>query len=386
MKTMLRIQIILVILMFGLFSIIFTKTADATAPPAYQKAGNYYLTEQAGKCQNGYLLDKYEAFVEFCGGESVCTTVTNPTSGKNEVGCFTPPVEPISEPSPTQVPVRRPPGLAAPQPTCTKDFKYNECIACNKSRPVYTDSCTGAFSTRDEQNDSGCSSFNCDKSGSTGSPVSTNPNPPADNNPATNDTPPTVPITVKYRVATSQLNLEKAPWQTYTSGGVTVPVPSEIYSIDTTVSNPKAIFVQFLDSNGRFIKFSNGSEVAIEYINLERTNQTATIETSSSISGTNKTWGSNLVKVNISGFEETGKTLVEVFVRNSIGQCDINSCGFLGWTKIKTYGTNGTVSFNWTPNPGDLAEGVHMFGLFSLNPDGTGKELLSVSATNYISK
>lgn len=397
MKTGLIIQIILIVSLFG---IIFTGNVEAAS---YQKDTTRYtyLTKDSGSCRGGTLIDNYGGFIDSCDNGAVCTTVLNENSGKNEVGCFIPipaPPDPTSNPSPqpptsqapiqtpTQAPVRRPPGLAAPLPVCTKDFRYNECIACNRSRPVYTDSCTGEYSTGSEQNDTGCSSFNCDKSGSTGSPVSTNPNPSADSNPSTNDSAPAAPITVKYRVATSQLNLNKAQWQTYTSGGVTVSAPSQIYSIDSTAGNPKAIFVQFLDSDGRFIKFSNGSEVYVEYINLERTNQTATIETSPSISGTNKTWGSNLVKVNISGFAETGKTLVEVFFRNPIGSCNINTCGFLGWTKIRSYGTNGFDQFEWTPKPGDVAAGVHMFGIFSLHPNGEVDKILSVSPTNYISE
>lgn len=74
----------------------------------------------------------------------------------NQDGCTEPggggELPPIGQPAAPAAP-------AAPAPNCTPVFQYNECIACNTSRPVYTDSCTGAFSTGSNQSDSQCASW-----------------------------------------------------------------------------------------------------------------------------------------------------------------------------------------------------------------------------------
>ncbi|MBI4033310.1 MAG: hypothetical protein HY377_02250 [Candidatus Blackburnbacteria bacterium] len=51
------------------------------------------------------------------------------------------------------------PGQPAPAPSCTPVFQYNECIACNQSHAVYTDSCSGAFSAGPAQPDAACGSW-----------------------------------------------------------------------------------------------------------------------------------------------------------------------------------------------------------------------------------
>lgn len=48
---------------------------------------------------------------------------------------------------------------AAPAQQCSPVFKYNQCISCNTSQAVYTDSCDGHFTTGPNQNDSACSSW-----------------------------------------------------------------------------------------------------------------------------------------------------------------------------------------------------------------------------------
>lgn len=359
MTTTLKIQITLVILIFSLFGIIFTKTIDAAAPVSYEKAGRFYLSERAGKCNNGYLEDKYDAVVEYCGGGTICTTVPN-SNGKNEVGCFIQKAVEVEQPPPVVV---RTPVVAAPSSCPLTKEEYPQCGGTEglEDKPKnhtfnivrYVD-CKGSVVKYDPPEDLG-DHGQC----------------------------------IKYKVATSELALQKAPSYSYTTGGVIVSAPSDIYSIDSTPGR-KAIFVQFLDANEKIIKFNNGSDFAVEYIDLVSPQPpeaiAAKIETSLSVSGTNRTWEPTSVKVTLSGFKETGATLAAVFIRQQTGVCTVENCSFLGWTKIKTYGTNGTDEFLWTPKPGDLSEGVHMFGLFSLNSDGTANKLLSVSPTNYLPK
>lgn len=368
MRTTLKIQIILVISMFSLFGVIFTKTADATAPASYQKAGNYYLTEAAGKCQNGYLLDKYDAFVERCSGGAICTAIRDEDSGEMEVGCFVEKPAPIQPSVPQQsadpVVVRIPAGGSS-SCSLTKE-EYNQCGGTEglEDKPKnhtfrivrYVD-CNGVVKKYEEPQD-------LEDHGQC----------------------------VRYRMATSELALKTSPSYPYPqngSGGVTVSVPSDIFSIDPTPGK-KAIFVQFLDANNQPIMFGNNSDFAVEYIDLESTKPSeaiaATIETSPSVNGTNRTWQPTSIKVTLSGLNETNSSVAAVFIRSQTGECSVSACGFIGWTKIKTYGTNGSDQFSWTPNPGDLTEGVHMFGLFSLNADGTANKLLSVSPTNYLPK
>lgn len=367
MKTTLKIQIILVISMLSLFGVILIKTVDAAAPTSYQKAGRFYLTEAAGKCQNGYLLDKYDAFVEHCSGDATCTTVPNEDSGKMEVGCFIekpPPPAPENPSRSIPVVIKTPAGGSSDCPL-TKE-EYNQCggtegledkLKTNTYHVIRYVDCNGVVKKYEEPQD-------LEDHGEC----------------------------VRYRVATSELALQTSPSYPYPkngSDGVTVSAPSDIFSIDPTPGR-KAIFVQFLDGNNQPIRFDNNSDFAVEYIDLVSTKPSeaiaAIIETSPSVNGTNRTWQPTSIKVTLSGFNETNSSVAAVFIRSQTGECSVSTCGFIGWTKIKTYGTNGSDQFSWTPNPGDLTEGVHMFGLFSLNADGTANKLLSVSPTNYLSK
>ncbi|MBI4038588.1 hypothetical protein HY384_01370, partial [Candidatus Daviesbacteria bacterium] len=67
---------------------------------------------------------------------------------------------PPAPPPPVGPPPGGPPPGQPPPPSggqCTPVFQYNECIDCNTSRPVYTNSCSGAFSTGPNQSDGACS-------------------------------------------------------------------------------------------------------------------------------------------------------------------------------------------------------------------------------------
>lgn len=189
---------------------------------------------------------------------------------------------------------------------------------------------------------------------------------------------------VKYKVAANKDDLKKAEWQPYIAGGVTVSVPSPIFKISSG-KGPKTIYAQFVDSNDQMIKFKNGNDFVMLGIDLTEEG-VATIETTPNVSGTNRVWQPTSIKVTLSGFEKSDKSVAAVFVKQEAGECTVKTCSFLGWTQIKTYGTNGTDQFNWIPNGGDLSEGIHAFGVFSLNPDGTAQNLLGVSLTNYLSK
>lgn len=59
-----------------------------------------------------------------------------------------PTIPPVAPPAPAPVPA-----------SCTANFQYNQCVACNESEPVYTDSCSGAFSTGPRQADAACASW-----------------------------------------------------------------------------------------------------------------------------------------------------------------------------------------------------------------------------------
>lgn len=67
-------------------------------------------------------------------------------------------VEPQPEPQPEPTPEEQ------SIPSCPDYFQYNECTACNTSRSVFINSCTGEFSTGDDQEDSDCSSY-CEEGG-----------------------------------------------------------------------------------------------------------------------------------------------------------------------------------------------------------------------------
>lgn len=78
--------------------------------------------------------------------------VNNP--GGNQLGCskeVTISCQGIPTPVPTPTPT--------PSSSCgTPQFKYNQCVACNKSEPVYQDAC-GNWSTGPKQTDSECGSW-----------------------------------------------------------------------------------------------------------------------------------------------------------------------------------------------------------------------------------
>ena len=54
----------------------------------------------------------------------------------------------------------------------TPEFKYNQCIRCNISQPVYQDLC-GVYSVGPDQNDAGCANFNCPSPTPTPTPTPT---------------------------------------------------------------------------------------------------------------------------------------------------------------------------------------------------------------------
>lgn len=420
MKIILKIQIFLALIVFG---ITLTKTVEA----AYiRDTSKYtYFTQGNGRCQGNTLLDKYDGFADSCDG-AVCTTVFNGNSGKDEVGCFiyepdspdptpAPTPEPIPEPTPRATPrptvrptveptprvtprptLRPTPPQETPVPCPVKKEDYNQCGGTTglEDKPSnhtyyivkYTD-CNGVIKRFDPPvdlgNDGQCKGAD---SGEQSTPAPTPNIPQPTDTPQDNSQPSNPVTTVNYRVASNPVDLQSAPWQPYTPGGVIVSAPSSIFSIDSFLGR-KSIYVQFLDSNNQLVKFSNGEEVVIEYISLENSassEATVAIETSSNIYGVNKIWTPNIVKVDINRFSETGKTLVEVYFRNPIGVCDVNTCGFDGWTKIKSFGTNGFDQFSWTPKPGDVEPGIHMFGVFAVNAQGVADKILSVSPTNYI--
>lgn len=72
----------------------------------------------------------------------------------SDLGCANPgtPEEPI-------FPELPPPQPPSGGPSCTPVFQYNQCVACNESEPVYTNSCTGAFTSGPRQSDSACASL-----------------------------------------------------------------------------------------------------------------------------------------------------------------------------------------------------------------------------------
>ena len=78
----------------------------------------------------------------------------------NGYGCPEPGPVGDEVPTPPEAPAPQAPSAStAPVPQCNPVFKYNECIACNTSRPVYTNSCSGAFSTGPNQDDAQCASW-----------------------------------------------------------------------------------------------------------------------------------------------------------------------------------------------------------------------------------
>jgi len=70
------------------------------------------------------------------------------------------PMEETPAPAVPAAPVYNPPApVAAPVPQCNPVFQYNECVSCNTSHPVYTNSCSGAYTTGSNQTDAACSSW-----------------------------------------------------------------------------------------------------------------------------------------------------------------------------------------------------------------------------------
>lgn len=357
------------------FGFVLIKTIDA-ASPSYQKDENKYVyySDQGAECKDGKVVkigtDKVRPGGDCAGSDDegnpiVCTTVPDELSDKNVVGCFI--KKETSErgaPPPSRKNIPAPVTKVEDNCPLTKE-EYNQCggtegledlAKTNTYHIVRSVDCKGEVKKYEKPQDLG-------DLGQCG--------------------------TIQYRVASSYPALQQAQWQPYQTGGVTISVPSDLYSIDPTLSK-QSIFVQFLDNNSQIIKFENGDDFTFITVDFEKDKPTenlaVTLETSPTVGGINRIWEPASVKVTISGLTETGNSLAAVFVRQQAGECSVESCGFLGWTRIKGYATNGTDQFSWTPNPGDLTEGTHMFGVFSLNPDGTGKKLLGVSATNFTSR
>lgn len=355
-----------------------------------QDRGKYlYFTDSRIRCGeandglDSHVIDELGNELDFCQRGDSCQTVGRP-DGKSETGCY---VFVLDEPAPVESVPPKPQVTLPKPPTASCDSDWNVVCCDGKSDSLFCP--PGSFSSLDQWKSEACSDHggygSCPDASDTlpSSSPSVVVNPPSEN--PTSETSDSI-VTVKYKVANNQISLQSAQWQTYTQGGVTVSVPSQIYSVDPSVAK-QAIFVQFLDNHDQIIKFSNGSDFDVQYIELKRgasTQAIAGIEAMPTVIGSNKIWETNLVKVNISGFAETNKTLVEVYFRNQAGICSISTCGFNGWTKIKSYGTNGFDQFNWTPKPGDVEAGVHMFGVFAVNRDGVADKILSIFPTNYV--
>lgn len=434
-----KVQVALVIIIFSSLLVIFTKTAEAEPSASYQKSGKVYLREGVGKCEDWELKDNYGAVWDTCTGGSICTTATSGSSSKKEVGCFMP-VTQSPEP-PAASPVISEPDV----PSCNPDWKVTCCDGKNDSLSCPSQS-TFKNLNYEYWADEACQNHNGYGScKSAASPVADQPAPvkecpitkdeytqcgatygledlPATNlyhitrytdcrgtiakpyeivdlgdvgqcKKETNASPRKIvslDSTVSYRVASSYAALQAAQWQSYAQGGSVVSVPSAIFSLDPVITK-QSIYVQFLDNSNppKIIKFSNGNDFAVEYIDLNKGQGgegLVEIETTPTVEGSNKIWGANLIRVDLSGFQEVNKTRAEVYFRNPVGVCDVNTCGFDGWTKIKSFGTNGFDQFSWTPKPGDVEPGIHMFGIFAVNAQGVADKILSVSPTNYISK
>ncbi len=172
-----------------------------------------------------------------------------------------------------------------------------------------------------------------------------------------------------------------------------------------TNSSPgtKSIFIQFRDDQQQIV-IINGQDYIQSSITLEEppavpipnnpnplpqssentdvTVGTASLSSDSTVTQRGGNWGNTAINLTLSGFSTPGRSIAGLFVRNQTGECSINSCGYIGWTQIRSYGSNGTDSTPWTA-PSGFSAGVHMFGVFSLNADGTAGRLLDVSATNF---
>lgn len=108
----------------------------------------------------------------------------------------------------------------------------------------------------------------------------------------------------------------------------------------------------------------------------------ASLSTSSNIERVGSNWPPVSINVSLSSFATPGGSIAGLFVRNQEGGCSISDCGYIGWTQIRSYGTNGTDANSWTA-PSELTPGIHIFAVFSLNTDGTAGQLLSISQTNF---
>lgn len=212
--------------------------------------------------------------------------------------------------------------------------------------------------------------------------------------------------TIKYiKYAEDPYSLSSAPRVPYYPGD---PLPYTFKN--SPQGNKYFIFVRFEDANGQVFKI-NGQDYITQSIDVV-TNDTssvnppsgggtpqvdqpttkpsteevivgnASLSTPASVNKTGSGWGSVSINLSISGFSTPGRSIAGLFVRNQTGTCTINDCGYSGWTQIRSYGSNGTDGNSWSA-PADFAPGIHMFGVFSLNADGTAGSLLAVSSTNF---
>lgn len=159
------------------------------------------------------------------------------------------------------------------------------------------------------------------------------------------------------------------------------------------------IYVQFRYDNGQTAKI-NGQDFIIGNVDIEPSasaptqapaagsasdaqSGTATLTTSSSVDGSSNIWKPVSINLNLSNFTPKNYSVAGLFIRNQVGECMISNCGYIGWTQIRSYGTSGTDNTSWEAPLGQVSEGVHMFGVFSLNSDGTAGSLLAVSKTQF---
>ena len=204
---------------------------------------------------------------------------------------------------------------------------------------------------------------------------------------------PVVKTISQFRFAESPIEF-KDDWQTY--------YPGIVLSHTFKDANPgtKSILIQFRDENRQIVKINGLDSIqsSIELVEEVQTPPpvkdvppppseevvvgTASLSTDSTVTQRDGNWGANYINLTLSGFSAPGRSIAGLFVRNQVGECSLSNCGYIGWTQIRSYGTNGTDSNPWTA-PSGFSPGIHMFGVFSLNADGTAGQLLDVSATNF---
>ena len=227
-------------------------------------------------------------------------------------------------------------------------------------------------------------------------------------NTGTGATNPTARTTAKFKYAENPAKLLTAAWLPYTVGGVTI----DDFTFSDKTPGPKFIYAQFQDNQLQIIKFSNGQEFTSVQIDLIAPSSASpsstasptpsptptptptptlpaeervTIGTASVNSPATASSGQPVaLTINIAGFSTPGRSIVGLFFRNQVGECSIqkDDCGYIGWTQLRSYGTNGTDTNAWT-SPSSIAVGFHMFGVFSLNRDKTAGQLMGVSPTNF---